>query len=108
MNPRSRAPDDHAAHGARQNTRLSYVLSIKSAQRELNPRFRLGKAAGCRYILGAICLSRIVKEHRAPDHRCAAVPDSNPRRRITGAVSLPLDDQCNQWDQRDLNPHLAD
>ncbi len=26
LNPRSRAPDDHAAHGARRNTRLSYVL----------------------------------------------------------------------------------
>ena len=35
--------------------------------------------------------------------------DSNPRRRITGAVSSPLDDQCIvcQWDQRDSNPHLA-
>jgi hypothetical protein len=35
------------------NTRLSYILFAKSAQRELNPRFRLGKAAGCRYIMGA-------------------------------------------------------
>ena len=35
--------------------------------------------------------------------------DSNSRRRITGAVSSPLDDQCHQslqWDQTDLNPHL--
>ena len=32
--------------------------------------------------------------------------DSNPRRRITGAVSSPLDDQCVvQWDQRGSNPH---
>ena len=31
--------------------------------------------------------------------------DSNPRFRITGAESSPLNDQCN-WDQRDLNPHL--
>ena len=33
--------------------------------------------------------------------------DSNPRRRITGAESSPLDDQCLfvQWDQRDSNPH---
>ena len=32
--------------------------------------------------------------------------DSNPRHRITGAASSPLDDQCSvhQWDQRDLNP----
>ena len=31
--------------------------------------------------------------------------DSNPRRRITGAVSSPLDDQCVEWDQRGSNPH---
>ena len=35
------------------NTRLSYVLLLESAQRELNPHFRHGKAAGCRYIMGA-------------------------------------------------------
>ncbi len=35
--------------------------------------------------------------------------DSNPRRRITGAASSPLDDQCLscQWDQRDLNHHRS-
>ena len=60
------------------NTRLSYVLFIESAQRELNPHFRLGKAAGCRYIMGAFVVCRIVKERSI------------------------------QWDQRDLNPHLAD
>ena len=43
--------------------------------------------------------------------------DSNPRCRITGAESLPLNDQCIlfslislpaefQWDQTDLNRHL--
>ncbi len=36
------------------NTRLSYVLSIKSAQRELNPRFLHGKQVGFRYIMGAL------------------------------------------------------
>ena len=36
------------------NTRLSHVLIIKSAQRESNPHFRHGKAAGCRYIMGAL------------------------------------------------------
>ena len=48
------------------NTRLSHVLFIKSAQRELNPRFRHGKAAGYRYIMGALKVCRIVKdqEHR--------------------------------------------
>ena len=70
------------------NTRLSYVLLTESAQRELNPHFRHGKAAGCRYIMGAF--------------RCAGLPktkstgrDSNPRDRNTGAVSSPLDDQCS-------------
>ena len=71
------------------NTRLSHVLSIESAQRELNPHFRHGKAAGCRYIMGANVVCRIVKEPLRSTGR-----DSNPRRRITGAVSLPLDDQC--------------
>jgi len=44
---------------------------------------------------------------RAPDHGVPRCPDSNPRRRITGAESWPLDDQCLscQWDWRDLNPH---
>ena len=48
------------------NTRLSYVLLTESAQRELNPHFRHGKAAGYRYIMGALKLCRIVKdqEHR--------------------------------------------
>ena len=93
-------PAISCARGTR-NARLSHVLLIESAQRELNPHFRHGKATGCRYIMGAIWsaeLSMIKSTGR----------DSNPRRRITGAVSLPLDDQSNQWDQRDLNPHLAD
>ena len=83
------------------NTRLSYVLFIKSAQRELNPRFLHGKQVGFRYIMGA---------QGVPDCQRSKSTgrDSNPRRRITGAVSSPLDDQCYQWDQRDLNPHLAD
>jgi hypothetical protein len=62
---------------------------MESAQRELNPHFRHGKAAGCRYIMGANVVCRIVKEPLRSTGR-----DSNPRRRITGAVSLPLDDQC--------------
>ena len=70
------------------NTRLSYVLFSESAQREWNPRFRLGKAAGCRYIMGA--------NKSVPDCQRSKSTgrDSNPRRRITGAASSPLDDQC--------------
>ena len=59
-----------------------------SAQRESNPHFRHGKAVGCRYIMGTALRSRIVKETESTGW------DSNPRRRITGAVSSPLDDQC--------------
>ena len=72
LNRRSRAPDDHAAHGARRNSRLSYILPAspkqivlpsnilrrsptnrpaqdpEAAQRESNPHFRHGKATGRR------------------------------------------------------------
>ena len=92
------------------NTRLSYVLPIKSAQRELNPRFRLGKAAGCRYIMGAISCGLDCQRAKSTGPtlrvgartrtRVAALRVRYPRRRTTSAVS--------QWDQRDLNPHLAD
>jgi hypothetical protein len=60
----------------------------RSAQRESNPHFRHGKAIGCRYIMGTAFRSRIVKETEGNGW------DSNPRRRITGAVPSPLDDQC--------------
>ena len=70
------------------NSRLSHTPECKSTQRESNPHFRHGKAAGCRYIMGAfeslIELSKSKSTGR----------DSNPRRRITGAESSPLDDQC--------------
>ena len=48
------------------NTRLSHVLHFKSAQPELNRHFCHGKAAGYRYIMGALKVCRIVKdqEHR--------------------------------------------
>ncbi len=45
-------PAISCARGTR-NTRLSYVLFVKSVQRESNPHFRHGKATGCRYIMGA-------------------------------------------------------
>ena len=89
------------------NTRLSYVL-LQSAQRELNPHFRHGKATGCRYIMGAnkcAGLSKI-EEHRAglepasPHYGCGILAagrpvlvgkwgwwDSNPRHRSpAGAI----------------------
>ena len=72
---------------------------IESAQRESNPRFRHGKAAGYLYIMGACVAAELSKTK-------STGPDSNRRRRITGAESSPLDDQCLfQWDQRGSNPH---
>ena len=68
-------------------TRLSYIPSA-SAQRESNPRFRHGKAVGYHYNMGTFDRSRIVNETEGTGW------DSNPRRRITGAESSPLDDQC--------------
>jgi hypothetical protein len=88
-------PAISCARGTR-NPRLSHVLKM-SAQRELNPLFRPGKAAGCRYIMGACVTTKLStsestgpdsnRRHRRPpfgrcpgcgvlaaDHRCAAVP----------------------------------
>jgi len=73
---------------SRRIARLSHAPSRPSAQRESNPHFRHGKAAGYRYIMGTLHRHRIVKESESTGW------DSNPRRRITGAVSSPLDDHC--------------
>lgn len=85
-------------------SRLPYIL-LKSAQWESNPHFRHGKAAGYRYIMGArskIELSksifrtsfREVRRQRFPGTIKSTGWDSNPRHRVTKAVSWPLDDQC--------------
>jgi hypothetical protein len=42
-----------------------FPTSRTKCQRELNPRFRLGKAIGCRYIVGTAFRSRIVKETKS-------------------------------------------
>src|SRR3954454_3209853 len=75
---------------SRRIARLSHAPSRPSAQRESNPHFRHGKAAGYRYIMGTLHRHRIVKESESTGW------DSNPRRRITGAVSSPLDDRCTR------------
>jgi hypothetical protein len=67
---------------------LPSSLLRSSAQRESNPRFRHGKAVGYHYNMGTCDRSRIVNESGSTGW------DSNPRRRITGAESSPLDDQC--------------
>ena len=46
---------------ARASTGLSYVLQSQSAQRESNPRFRHGKAAGYLYIMGACVAAELSK-----------------------------------------------
>ena len=58
-----------------------------SAQRELNPHVRHGKAVGYRYIMGTMTVPRIVKEQ-------STEWESSPRCRLTGAESSPLDDHC--------------
>ena len=58
-----------------------------SAQRESNPHIRHGKAVGYRYIMGTFAVPGLSKIE-------STGWDSNPRRRITGAVSSPLDYQC--------------
>ena len=77
--------------------------TLKSAQRELNPHFRHGKATGCRYIMGALWCAELskIQEHRerlepsSPHYGCGILAAGRPVRFF-------------QWDQRDLNPHLAD
>src|SRR6059058_6004525 len=57
-----------------------------SAQRELNPLFRPGKAAGCRYIMGACVTTKLSnsKEHRAglepasPHYGCGVLAARRP------------------------------
>ena len=75
----------------------------KSIQRESNPHFRHGEPAGFRYIMDANVLIGLSKNHIE-----STGWDSNPRCRITGAESSPLNDQCliSQWDQRGSNSHL--
>ncbi len=59
---------------SRRNSRLSHTPDInESTQRESNPHFRHGKAAGCRYIMGAMNPDRIVKDQ---EHRVGLEPTS--------------------------------
>ncbi len=85
------------------NTRLSYVLIIKSAQRESNPHFRHGKAAGCRYIMGAS--ESLVELSKNQEHRAGLEPTSPHYGCGILAAGRPV--PFFQWDQRDSNPHLT-
>ena len=72
----------------------------------MNPHFRHGKAAGYRYIMGALRCAGLSKTKEHPTIAARRCPESNPRCRVTGAVSWPLAQPVRvlQWDQRDLNP----
>ena len=80
MNPRSRAPATNAARRcpAEYQAFLRPVHG-KSAQRESNPHFCHGKAAGYRYIMGAPECAGLSKTK-------STGRDSNPRRRMTTAA----------------------
>jgi hypothetical protein len=82
-------PDAHRVAGQRSHVgpRNDLHGTLKSAQRESNPRFLHGKQVGFRYIMGALWCAELSMNK-------STGRDSNPRRRITGAVSSPLDDQC--------------
>ena len=62
----------------------------KSTQRESNPHFRHGEPVGFHYIMGANVLIGLSKNTTVESTGW----DSNPRFRITGAESSPLNDQC--------------
>ena len=72
----------------------------KSAQRELNPHFRHGKAAGYRYIMGA---SNRWSNCQRSEHRVGLEPTSPHYGCGVLAAGRPV--PFIQWDQRDLNPH---
>ena len=92
--------------------------ALKDAQRESNPHFRHGKAAGCRRPTFGRCphgRKRGVPNCQttgAPDQRFASVPGLEPSSPHYGCgilattnASRRCPDQCSlQWDQRDLNP----
>src|SRR5580692_4641697 len=123
-------PENRRADPPRRTARLR-----KSTQRESNPHFRPGEAAGCRYIMGAFfCPGRVVKEpctrngrprkfkrdgRRAvqtnPEHRVGVEPTFPhygcgvlaAERPVLAVVELSPSNSSSshQWDQRDLNPH---
>ena len=97
LNPRSRAPEARGIPG------FPTSCSSQSAQRELNPHFRHGKAAGCRYIMGALKCAGLSKNQ---EHREGVEP-TLPRYEC-GVLAAGRPVLVVQWDQRGSNPHLAD
>ena len=79
MNRRSRAPEARGIPGFP-------TSCIESAQRELNPHIRHGKATGCRYIMGAWLEAELskIQEHReglepsSPHYGCGVLATGRP------------------------------
>jgi hypothetical protein len=67
-----------------------HILITESAQWELNPHFRHGKAAGYRYIMGAKFITTKLSKIKNREHR-AGIEPAYPAR--DGGI-LPLEDQC--------------
>ncbi len=71
---------------ARKPTASRSPITIQSAQRELNPHFRHGKATGCRYIMGALWCAELSmnQEHRerlelsSPHYGCGILAAGRP------------------------------
>jgi hypothetical protein len=77
------------------HARITDHLTFQSTQRELNPHFLHGKQVGFRYIMGACAVRlRMVQLSKSTNRQKSTGWDSNPRCRITKAVSSPLNDQC--------------
>ncbi len=78
---------------SRRNCQAFPYAECKSAQRELNPHFRHGKAVGCRYIMGACFESfQLSKNQRRAPGRTrtdvAALRVRSPRRWTTSAFAF--------------------
>ena len=98
---REKTADRWSATVASRVLRLLFTcLEAASAERELNPHIRHGKAIGCRYIMGTFHRCRIAKETESTGW------GSNPRCRLTRAESCRLDHQCvSAMGPEGLNPH---
>ena len=73
-----------------------------SAQQELNPHIRHGKAVGYRYIMGTIAVAEL---SRNGEHQVGVEPTSPPYGGGVFATRRPV--PASKWDRRDSNPHPA-
>ena len=102
MNWRSRAPGDHRCAAVPGGIPGFPTSCSESAQRELNPHFRHGEAAGCHYIMGAKSPDRIVKEQVSSPGRTR----TNHRRLIRSLCFLYTTGPCTRSGWQDSNLRL--